>query len=104
MDDFVRWVIRRRWAVLGACLLLSAVSVFSMSNGVIATSVGNMFLGEGESANEFVSYNIWNIEITRGASGLATMTIPQEKFLDLRGNRSRTFYAEGHLRPRRTAL
>lgn len=53
MERFVRWVIRRRWAILAACLLLSAVSFASMSRGVIATSVGQIFLGENP---QFAAY------------------------------------------------
>ena len=53
MESFVRWVIHRRWAILGACLLMSALSAVSMSRGVISTSVGQMFLGENP---QFVTY------------------------------------------------
>jgi predicted RND superfamily exporter protein len=47
-------VIRRRWWVLGACALLSLISVWSISHGVVATSVGQMLLGENPHYETYV--------------------------------------------------
>ncbi len=70
-------------------LFLGALVTFKLADH------GNMFLAEGESTDEFVSYNIWNIEIAKAGGSGEVLTIPQEHFLDLQGARTRTFHSEG---------
>ncbi|RMG08808.1 MAG: hypothetical protein D6731_21095 [Planctomycetota bacterium] len=54
MRAYVDWVLRRRGAVLAACALLSLLSGFSLSRGVLSTSVGRMLLGESARYAEYL--------------------------------------------------
>lgn len=54
---------------------------------------GHMTLYENESAGEYESYYTWEIAITETGPPQRTFVIPESRFAQLRGNRSRRFEA-----------
>jgi predicted RND superfamily exporter protein len=57
VERFVEVVIRRRWWVLLGCALVTAVACASLSQVVIATSFGRMFLGEDPGYDDYKRLN-----------------------------------------------
>ena len=53
MQSWVRFVVRRRWLVLAGLLALSVLSLWSLRDAVIATSLQRMLLGESA---DYTSY------------------------------------------------
>lgn len=46
MDAYIRFILRNRWSVLCGLVLMTVASAWMMSQGIVASSLGRMFLGE----------------------------------------------------------
>ncbi|MDP7638827.1 MAG: cytochrome c biogenesis protein ResB [Candidatus Hydrogenedentes bacterium] len=91
-------LIRSRKSKYTVGILIAHAGMIILFLGALVTfkwaDHGNMLLCEGESADEFVSYNKWNIEIVKAGAGRETLAITQESYIGLGGDRSRTFYSK----------
>lgn len=57
VERYVRFVLHRRWWVLGLCLALSLLAGLSVSRLVVATSFARMFLGESPGYETYQRYS-----------------------------------------------
>ena len=55
MVAYFKFIIRFKWPILAAFLLATIIAGYSMSQGIIATSLGKMFLGESPHYQSYLS-------------------------------------------------
>lgn len=84
---------RKDWRTPG--VLIAHLGILVMLGGAYVSFkysyYGSMSLYEGESSDEFISFQDWAVEIQEPGGSGRVLVLPQEHLEDLEGDKSRTF-------------